>query len=694
MCAQRAGEDMSWIHVAAATLNQTVGDWSGNTARIVRAMEEARGRGVSLLVLPEMCISGYSLGDRLQRPGTLSRSWRCLEEIARASSGIAVCVGLPLRFDGVIYNVMALVSDGQICGMVAKENLATGDVEYESRWYQPWARGRSASYQAPGGRAIPLGNLCFDLGGHALFAMEICEDGWLGLRPGSRYALGGAEIMANPSASWFTVGKHAVRRRMVEQISQEDHCAYLYTSLLGCDATRLIFDGSAFIAQDGELLREARRFVFDADVEIVDAVIDLNLLRQRRMEVGSWREQVRDVMRGDYGPLPVTVAVAGDFFAGRPAQEPVHHYWEPAPERPADPSLEHFCRRGQIPGPIQRNELLYVELELALCMGLRDYWRKTGAPGYCLALSGGRDSAMVAYLVRRMYAYDRPDVQHEALDAYVRERFVCAYMGTRNSSQTTQDAAAAVARDCGAEHLLGDIDGLVTYVTGVGVEMLGRTLRWEDPVDDLALQNVQARARSVLIWLIANVRRCILLTTSNKSESAVGYATMDGDTSGGLAPIADVPKSLVQTWLLWAGRRYGYEGVAAVFGAPASAELRPPEEAQTDEDDLMPFVVLDQLMHHFVQLAMDPAEILVTLWPTFRERYKGDPRPFAAHITRFTKMLCQAQWKRERFAISFRVMPFDLDPKGGFRFPPVQAGFKEELADMEQALAQLLSEGA
>lgn len=683
---------MAWMHMAAATVNQTVGDWTGNTARILSAIEQARGRGASLLVMPEMCISGYSLGDRLQRPGTLERSWRCLEEIAAASTEIATCVGLPVLFDGVIYNVMAVVCDGKIHGMVAKENLATGDVEYESRWYQPWSRGRTTTYRTADGRQIPFGNLAFDLGGAATMAMEICEDGWLGLRPGSRYALAGAEILANPSASWFTVGKHAVRRRMVEQISQEDHCAYLYTSLLGCDATRLVFDGSAFITQDGDMLREAPRFVFDKDVVVIDAVVDVHVLRQRRMEVGSWRDQVRDVMRGDYGPLPTTVRVPGDFFAARPAPEPVHAYWEPRPPRPVDASLKHFEEAGFLKEPLQALELPHFELELALCMGLRDYLRKTGAPGYCLALSGGRDSAMVAYLVRRMYAYDRPDLQGEALDAYVKERFVCAYMGTRNSSQTTLDAAAAVAKDCGAEHLCGDIDDFVQSATGAGVQMLGRPLDWSDAVDDLALQNVQARARSVLIWLIANVRRFILLSTSNKSESAVGYATMDGDTSGGLSPIADVPKSLVQTWLLWAGRRYGYQGIAEVFGAPASAELRPPESAQTDEDDLMPFVVLDQLMYHFVQMAMDPAQILLTLWPTFKELYQGDPKPFADHIARFVKMLCQAQWKRERFAISFRVMPFDLDPKGGFRFPPVQSGFREELDELYQALKELQAE--
>ncbi len=676
---------MGWgeqIHIAAATLNQTVGDWSGNLARIERAINEARRRGARVLVLPEMTIPGYNMGDRLLRRGTLQRSWSVLQRVAEAAGELVVCAGLPVRYEGVVYNAMAVVSGGTIHGVVCKENLATGDVEYESRWYQPWQAGRVVDFVGPdGGAPVPMGNLIFELGQTTTLALEICEDGWMGLRPGSRYAVAGAEILANPSASWFAVGKHAVRRRMCEQISLEDHCVYVYTSLAGCDATRLVFDGTAFITCEGAVIREADRFVFDDDVHIVDVVQDLGELRQRRMESGSWRQQVRALSAGAHGGAPHRVRIEGDFEATASADASAP-YWIRKQESSVDPSLEHFVRAGLFDGPITFEELSHVELELALCLGLRDYLSKTGVGGYCLALSGGRDSAMVALLVRRMFRYDNPTLDAKALDDAVRQRFVCAYMATRNSSQHTRDAARSIAEDCGAEFMDGDIDDVVGAVSGVGQAMLGKTLSWEIPAEDIALQNVQARARSAIIWMIANVRGRVLLATSNKSEAAVGYATMDGDTSGGLSPIADVPKSLIQLWLAWACQRHGFDGVSHVLSAPASAELRPQEKAQTDEDDLMPFEVLDQLMDHFVQKAMDPREIFARLWPTFKARYGGDRIAFADHIARFVRMLCRAQWKRERFAISFRVMPFDLDPKGGFRFPPVQSGFRDELEEM------------
>ena len=123
----------------------------------------------------------------------------------------------------------------------------------------------------------------------------------------------------------------------------------------------------------------------------------------------------------------------------------------------------------------------------------------------------------------------------------------------------------------------------------------------------------------------------------------------------------------------------------------ATAELRPPGQAQTDEGDLMPFPVLDQLMFAFVQLGLDPADMFRRLWPAMRETYGGDARAFGAHIKKFVRLFCFAQWKRERFAISFRVTAFDLDPKTGFRFPPVQAPFTEELAEMDRFVAQVLA---
>ncbi|MCB9664535.1 MAG: NAD(+) synthase [Alphaproteobacteria bacterium] len=672
------------LHVAVASLNQTVGDWAGNAARIAEACAEARRRGAVLLALPEMCVSGYSLGDRVAMRGTLERSWRSVVALLPETRGLVVTLGLPVAHDGALFDAIVVVADGRPVGVVPKENLATGDVEYENRWYAGWRRGRVDTWEAPDGTRLPFGSLVFDAEGIGRFAVEICEDGWKGVRPGSLAALAGAHVVINASASWFELGKHATRRHLVEAVSREDRVAYLYTSLVGCDATRLVFDGSTLVGVDGRIVAEGPRFVFTREVTVVDVVLDLAAVARGRLTEGSWRSQRHELAEGTFGAPPQVVQVEGTFGpAARPPAGPP--YWERR-VRAVDPSLAWVVEEGLLAGPLDEEDLLPLELELALCTGLRDYLRKTGVSGVAVALSGGRDSAMCALLAARAVRYARPELDAQALRAEVRRTLVTAYLATAHSGDATRDAAAALAEELGAEHLSCDLQAAVDLHHQLGGQLVGETLSWDEPRHDVTLQNVQARLRGSLIWMVANVRGRLLLTTSNKSEAAVGYTTMDGDTAGGLAPIADVPKSLVSTWLAWAARRHGLRSLEGVLATPATAELRPSSRAQTDEDDLMPFAVLDRLMFHFAFLGEEPAVMFERLWPELAPRYQHDPRAFGAHVRRFVGLFCRAQWKRERFAISFRVTAFDLDPKTGFRFPPVQAPFAEELADLDLAV--------
>ena len=679
-------------HVAVASLNQTVGDWEGNDRRIREVIAAARSEGVRLLLLPEMCIPGYSLGDRLLRSGTMERSWGRLIALAGATEGIAVAVGLPVLFEGVVYNAMAMLADGQLVGLSAKENLAAGDVEYENRYFNPWPHGRLVDLEGPDGAAAPLGTQMFELPGLGTAAFEICEDAWRGIRPGSTYALAGAEIIMNPSASWFFIGKHRMRRRLVRQISQEDHCAYLYASLVGCDATRVIFDGSLFIAVNGRIDAEGRRFVFDREWELVHRVVDLGEIRHIRMEEGSWRGQLARHSIGEFGRAPSTVLVPGHYATGRAAPPPPPYYLPPEPEHP-DPSLRYLEDSVFEGRRIAERDLNHLELELSLSLALRDYVAKTGIKTCCLALSGGRDSAMVALLVHRMLRYAHPTRSRDEVRRLAAERFICAYLATENSGEQTRAAAWAVASEVGATYYEGLVQQALDSCQDTVARLTGEPLSWGNPAHDITLQNIQARLRGTLIWTVANMHKALLLVTSNKSESAVGYTTMDGDSSGGLAPIADVPKSLVKLYLAWAADFHGLEGFDLINAMEATAELRPPGKAQTDESDLMPFAVLDQLMYAFVQLGLDPVEMFRRLWPAVRSGYDDDPAAFAAHVKKFVMLFCIAQWKRERTAISFRVTAFDLDPKTGFRFPPVQAPFTEELAELDRYVEGLASGG-
>jgi NAD+ synthase (glutamine-hydrolysing) len=236
----------------------------------------------------------------------------------------------------------------------------------------------------------------------------------------------------------------------------------------------------------------------------------------------------------------------------------------------------------------------------------------------------------------------------------------------------------------GAEFIEWSVDAIVEDYERTVSEAVGCELAWER--DDVALQNIQARARGPGAWLLANLRHALLLTTSNRSEAAVGYATMDGDTCGGLAPIAGIDKAFLLDWLKWMETTGPASigplpALAVVNGLPPTAELRPPAASQTDEADLdlMPYRVLDAVERAAIRDKQLPIEVFETVRPQFPEY---DAQQMGAWVERFFRLWCRNQWKRERYAPSFHLDDENLDPKTWCRFPILNSGFERELAEL------------
>jgi NAD+ synthase (glutamine-hydrolysing) len=267
----------------------------------------------------------------------------------------------------------------------------------------------------------------------------------------------------------------------------------------------------------------------------------------------------------------------------------------------------------------------------------------------------------------------------------VRALLCCAYQSTRNSSSVTRAAAEAVAEALGAEFHLLDVDAIVEDYVRLIAAAVGRELTWER--DDVTLQNIQARVRAPGVWMLANLRGALLVAASNRSEAAVGYATMDGDTCGGLSPIAGIDKAFVRRWLAWY-ERIGPAGVgplpvlAAVNRQDPTAELRPPAAAQTDERDLMPYDVLDAIERAAIRDKRSPLEVWKVVSAEF-PRYTRDA--LAVWVERFFRLFSRNQWKRERYAPSFHVDDENLDPKTWCRFPILSGGFERELRELRRA---------
>ncbi|MEO8353879.1 MAG: NAD(+) synthase, partial [Chthoniobacteraceae bacterium] len=503
--------------------------------------------------------------------------------------------------------------------------------------------------------------------GGVRIGFEICEDAWVANRPGGELARRSVDLLLNPSASHFAFGKIEVRRRFVTEGSRAFGVTYIYANLLGNESGRAIFDGGALIATGGRLIAEGSRFSF-ADHAVTAATVDLDLTRMGQARTGSFLPDLRDdearCVRCDFTfqKSSATQAIT------RPAA------WE----RGAQVKEEEFTR--------------------AIVLGLFDYLRKSRSGGFVVSLSGGADSAAVTLLASLVVRLGLDQLGRaaflaklghlESLRAVPDERLVEAlvttvYQGTINSSETTRNAAQTVAAAVGARFLEWNVDRLVDEYTRLVSTCIGRPLTWT--TDDVPLQNIQARVRAPGVWMLANLNNALLLATSNRSEAAVGYATMDGDTCGGLSPIAGIDKAFLREWLAWMeshgpGETGAFPALSEINAQAPTAELRPKECGQTDEDDLMPYPLLDAIERAAIRDKQNPLDVYLLM----RSRFTSHPaEQLAVWVERFFTLWSRNQWKRERYAPSFHVDDENLDPKTWCRFPILSGGFARELAELK-----------
>ena len=562
-------------------LNQTPLAWSQNKENILNAIAEAKGRGASILCLPELCITGYGCEDAFYAPGVHRTAAEVLYEILPHTKGLIVSLGLPIMYQNRIFNAAALVVDGEIQGFVAKQFLAGNGIHYEPRWFTPWVEGVVSQVSLPNDptRTYPMGDIFFNIAGTKL-GFEICEDAWVANRPGRRLYQHGVDIILNPSASHFAFDKLEVRKRFVLEGSRAFGTCYVYANLLGNEAGRAIYDGGTLIASSGELLAVGERLSFH-DHLLTTAVADIAAARMAQSQASS-------VFNVPY-LNEHCIEVAFDFPD-----------IDPEPRRTLDKPWEHS------------QFLQEEEFARALAVGLCDYLRKSHSKGFIVSLSGGADSAACACCAYMMIELGIESIGLEAFknklhhisaiqdcqsaQDIAKKTITLAYQSTENSGEVTRSAASNLAKGLNGTYYEVSVDTIFKDYRKAIEEALGRDLSWE--ADDIALQNIQARVRAPSVWMLANITGSLLVSTSNRSEAAVGYATMDGDTSGGISPIAGIDKAFLRQWLKWLET----EGVDGRLNIPElhevniqqpTAELRPQSSKQTDEDDLMPYDLLD-----------------------------------------------------------------------------------------------------
>ncbi len=614
--------------IGGATLNQTPLDWEGNTENILDAIQQAHENRLDILCLPELCITGYGCEDAFLSQWVHQKALKYLLKIAVHCKEVMVAIGLPLWFEGKLYNAVAFAHQQKVIGFYAKQRLANDGVHYEPRWFSPWPANKNAEFKIDDNICL-IGDQLIAFKGIKI-GVEICEDAWHDVRPACRYINQKVDLILNPSASHFAFGKSKFRENLISQSSSTFKCTYFYVNLLGNEAGRMIYDGDILLAQNGKIHLQNERFSYK-NINLAYAKVDFS----NQMIETNFKHDQKD---------------------------------------------------------------REIEFTRATTLGLFDYLRKTRSNGFVISLSGGADSATCAILVAEMvkqalneislplflkkigqtkWGEEISEINEKDRTKWLCHRLLtCAYQGTQHSSRATFNSAKAIAEDIGAQFYHWSIQEEVNLAQSKMQEVIGRPLNWKD--DDIALQNIQARGRSPLIWMLTNIKGALLLTTSNRSEGDVGYATMDGDTSGGLAPIAGVDKVFIIHWLNWIEKNGPYPGLQFVNNLQPSAELRP-GESQRDEDDLMPYTILLKIEQLAIGKYLGP----VSVYQALKQQLKIKPELLKQHITKFFRLWSYNQWKRERLAPSFHLDAFNIDPRSWYRFPILSGGFRQELEELQ-----------
>jgi len=588
---------MRTLRLALAQINATVGDIAGNAAKIEDWLQKARAQEADLVLFPEMTLSGYPPEDLLLKPDFIAACRSALDDLLPATSGLTVALGLPVANHYDLFNGAALIQDGRLLDITHKHFLPNYGVFDENRYF---GASQSASL--------------FELGRDRI-GVSICEDIWYPDGPPQWQALLGAELLLNISASPYARGKGVARERMMATRAADNVAFVAYCNLVG-GQDELVFDGHSLVyGPDGSLLARGPAFA----ESLVVADIDLDDVFRRRLHDPRYRQN-RENLRA--------LEEQGEEFYVVPGDD-------------VSRNLPHarLARTNAIapaPDPVG-------EVYRALTLGTGDYVRKNGFRQVVLGLSGGIDSALTAAI---------------AVDALGAENVIGVSMPSRFSSEHSKSDARQLADNLGIRYLTAPIEGPFAAMLEALNGPPDHPFRSTD--FNVAEENIQARLRGVILMGLSNKFGWMLLSTGNKSENAVGYATLYGDMAGGFAVIKDVPKTLVWELSRWRNDQAGRDLIPEnIITKPPSAELRPD---QLDTDSLPPYEILDAVLEMYIEEDRSPQEIAAAGYD-------------AALVARIIRMVDRNEYKRRQAApgVKITVRAFGKDRRLPItnRFRPV-----------------------
>ena len=632
---------LDFVRVACAVPAVRVGDTKKNASDICDFLKRADDQNVDLLVFPEMALTGYTCQDLFFQEALHDGVKRGLREILDASAAcpaVTAVVGLPLRIGARMFNCAAVISGGEVWGVVPKTSIPNYSEFYEKRWF---ASGDELTQDAfdigsllgeyP--KLVPMGqNLLFQIGEGTLVGVEICEDLWTPLPPSHLLALSGAEVIVNLSASNETIGKRVYRRELVTHQSASLDCVYAYCSAGSTESTQdLIFSGQSLIVENGKLLAETKEAIATDYLLVQDC--DLGKVRADRRRNRSYADTaVR------YGADAKIVPLRDGLLR-------------------SDGTLYPLEKLPFVPSQRQNRIQRCMEIFQMQVAGLKQRLAVIGNPNAVIGISGGLDSTLALLVaVEAMRQLGRP-----ATDVYG------VTMPCFGTSDRTYNNSWELMRTLGISCKEINIKEAVSlHFSDIG---------HDSGVHDGTYENSQARERTQILMDYASVVKGIVVGTGDLSELALGWCTYNGDHMSMYGVNASIPKTLIR-WMIDAISEMRSFAASRpvlqdILDTPISPELLPPDAegriAQHTEDLVGPYALHDFYLYYTLRFGCTPRKVYALACRAFEGDFDGET--IKKWLKTFYRRFFTQQFKRSCLPDGVKVGSVSLSPRGDWRMP-------------------------
>lgn len=615
-----------YIRVAAGSFETSIANVKNNSENICNLINEAYHNDARVLVLPELCLTGYTCEDLFNQDRLLNEAKQQLQTIITATNNrdLITIVGLPYQHLNSLYNVAAVIHQGALLALVPKTHIPNYQEFYEARRFEQAPKENTLTNF--NGQKIPFGThyvFASTTNSNFKFGVEICEDLWLPDAPSTKLALNGANLILNPSASNEITTKSDYRRLLVSSQSARLVCGYVYCNAgNGESTTDVVFSGHHIITENGTMIKESRGF----DSELIYGDLDLKKLSSERRKMTTFKS---------YHNYEII------YFDSTNIDLNTTYYYDPHPFVPSNRDLR--AKRCKEVFDIQTR-------------GLMQRLKATGIKKVVIGISGGLDSTLallVCTMAFKKLNYDTKDI-------------IAITMPCFGTTSRTKNNALGLMEELAVTSIEVDITE--------SVRIQFRDIEQDENIHDVTYENVQARTRTEILMNKANQVGGLVIGTGDLSEVALGWSTYNGDHMSMYAVNVSVPKTLVRYLVDYVASLYHGEKLETILkdilDTPVSPELLPQENdqiVQKTEDIVGPYELHDFFIYHMVRFGDEPRKLYRKTKLAFKDKY--DKETIKKWLTKFYWRFFSQQFKRSCIPDGPKVGSVSLSPRGDWRMP-------------------------